>query len=37
MLTPNPINMIDECFRVLKPGGLAGFSVMGRPENTTSF
>jgi len=28
----NPSNMLKECLRVLKPGGRAAFSVLGRPE-----
>jgi len=36
-LTPEPLNMLNECYRILKPGGRAGFSVWGRPEYSPRF
>jgi SAM-dependent methyltransferase len=37
MIVENPNSMLKEAYRVLEKGGLAGFSVWGRPENCTSF
>jgi ubiquinone/menaquinone biosynthesis C-methylase UbiE len=31
-IVPNPDAMIQDCYRVLKPGGAASFSVWGRKE-----
>lgn len=36
-LVENPEKMLNETFRVLKPGGRAGFSVWGRKENSKFF
>jgi len=33
-LVTNPEQMLREARRVLKPGGVAGFSMWGRPENS---
>jgi len=33
MLVNNYKNQISECYRVLQPGGKAGFTTFGRPEN----
>jgi ubiquinone/menaquinone biosynthesis C-methylase UbiE len=36
-LTTDPAKMLQEVYRVLKPGAVAGFSVWGRPENSPQF
>ncbi|KAF1335780.1 Alanine--trna ligase, partial [Globisporangium splendens] len=36
-LTPDPDAMLRETKRVLKPNGLAGFTIWGRPENSGLF
>ncbi len=36
-LTLNPQNLINEAYRVLKPGGQAVFSVWGKIEDSTNF
>jgi len=36
-LTTCPEKMIQEAFRVLQPGGMAGFVVWGRRENSPQF
>eukprot|EP01130_Rhizamoeba_saxonica_P003592 TRINITY_DN14_c0_g1_i3.p1 TRINITY_DN14_c0_g1~~TRINITY_DN14_c0_g1_i3.p1 ORF type:complete len:272 (-),score=56.96 TRINITY_DN14_c0_g1_i3:21-836(-) len=36
-LTPDPLKMVSEAFRVLKTGGIAAFSVWGRMENSPQF
>jgi len=35
-IVANPSKMMQEAYRVLKPGGVAGFSIWG-PRNTSSF
>lgn len=37
MIVPNHSKQIQECYRVLKPGSYACFTVWGRPENTINF
>lgn len=36
-LTTDPLKMIREIHRVLRPGGVVGFSVWGRAENSPQF
>jgi ubiquinone/menaquinone biosynthesis C-methylase UbiE len=36
-LAPEPQLILQEAKRILKPGGIAGFSVWGRPENSPKF
>jgi len=36
-LVPDPDKAIQEIYRVLQPGGRAGFTVWGRPENSPKF
>lgn len=33
-LVPNPVRMLQEAVRVLRPGGYAGFTITGTPENS---
>lgn len=37
MIVPNYLRQISECYRVLKRGSKACFTVWGRPENTVQF
>jgi len=37
MLVPDPDRALDEATRVLQPGGLAAWSVWGRPEHSLMF
>jgi len=37
MITPNAENMLRECYRVLKPGGVAAVSIWGRRDVSTFF
>eukprot|EP01122_Echinamoeba_exundans_P005397 TRINITY_DN15559_c0_g1_i1.p1 TRINITY_DN15559_c0_g1~~TRINITY_DN15559_c0_g1_i1.p1 ORF type:complete len:465 (+),score=99.19 TRINITY_DN15559_c0_g1_i1:86-1396(+) len=36
-LTTDPVKMLQEVYRVLRPGAVAGFSMWGRPENSPQF
>ena len=36
-LVENPVNMLNEAYRVLRKGGKAGFTVWGRRENSNVF
>lgn len=36
-LTETPVKMLQEVHRVMKPGGVAGFSMWGRAENSPQF
>lgn len=37
MIVDNHHNQLSESYRVLQPGGIAGFCVWGRPENSSFF
>ena len=36
-LVENPVNMLKEAYRLLKPGGIAAFSVWGKSEDSNMF
>eukprot|EP01084_Bolivina_argentea_P225033 380383_1 len=37
MLTPSPINMIKEAYRILKPNGISGFTIWGYKQKSCYF